>query len=235
MLPDYLLSSVMMSPFMQNDENLGLNVYSLQVLKIRQERRTNVMVRNFIYVLLSLVLIVTVPILVKAQENGERREIPTRFFANFIGTWQAPDSILAKFPPEMAARPLVTYEWGSQKRIVRLFEVHAPDQKEEGLLEGFVLWNPVTHKVEFYAYNKESDFLFRGEYTILEENRIQRIYDVYYPTDHRFYKGGNAVITFRETSSLSEDKKTKFNTVEYFNKRDGRWDPWSTSAMARKR
>lgn len=182
----------------------------------------------------GIVLSLSATSYVIAQQQGEEeRAIPTRLFKNFIGTWQAPDTVLAKFPPEMAEKPLVTLEWSSEKKIIRFYEVHAPGKKEESVLEGMAFWNPVTHKVEFYAYNKDSDFLFKGEYTILEENLIQRVYEVYYPIDHQFYKSGNAVITFRETSSLSEDKKIKHNEVVYYNKRDGRWDPWSTSAMIR--
>ncbi len=100
-----------------------------------------------------------------------------------------------------------TIEWDSRKRGVRILEVregYTAGQKEHRVLEGFALWNPVTGRVEFHAYNYnfEADFLFKGEYTLLEKDKLQRTYEVHYPNDHEFAKRGYPVIKFRVPRNL---------------------------------
>lgn len=183
---------------------------------------------------ISFVIIILVPIYAFGQ-NGNvetRSEIPIRFFTNFIGTYEVPDSLLKKYP-KMADRPMVTIEFDMKKRSVHLIEAHTPNNKGNRTLEGLALWNPLTDRVEFYGYNSDSDFLFKGEYTILKNDLIQRIYDVYYPSGHEFYKNGHAILTFRETMTLSIDAKLLQNKVEYFDKKTDNWLAWSTSTLIR--
>jgi len=100
--------------------------------------------------------------------------------------------------------------------------------KEHRILEGFALWNPVTGRVEFHAYNFEADFLFKGEYTLLEKDKLQRTYEVYYPNDHEHAKRGYPVIKFRETYTLRDPDTIDLNII-YYNKKDNRWDLWGDS------
>jgi hypothetical protein len=166
------------------------------------------------------------------EDSTSRMEIPTKFFRNFIGTYEAPDSRRRKHPG-LADRPLVTIEFDHQKRSVHLIEAHAPGNKFYRVIEGFAFWNPLTGRVEFFANNSESDFLFKGEYSILSDDKIQRKYDVFYPKSHEYYKMGHAILSFRETMTLSENRNILYNKVEYYNKNDDTWLPWSNSALLR--
>ena len=159
----------------------------------------------------------------QAEQKAERKEIPTRYFEPFIGEWELSEEE-KKRNPRFGDR-LSAYEWGPQKRVLRFVEGYLAGRKETRVLEGFAFWNPVTGRVEFYAYNSNEDFLFKGEYTILEKDKIQREYEVYYPADHDYAKRGYSVIKFRETSTL-KDSNTKDVHILYFNKKDNRWDPW---------
>ena len=168
------------------------------------------------------------------QESTIRSEIPTKYFKNFTGTYEAPDS-LRKRHSSIGDRPMVTIAFDKQERTVHLVEAHATGNISDRVLEGFAFWNPVTGHVEFYSYNSESDFLFKGIYSLLKNDTLQRTYDVYYPPGHDYYKRGLAVLSFRETFTLSEDQNILYNTVEYFSKADNKWLFWSNSAMLRKR
>ncbi len=172
------------------------------------------------------------PCLIHAQDN-QKNFLPTQLLENFVGIWHAPDSILSKYP-DMAKQPLITWEWGSNRKTIKIFEHHSEGNKEKGVFEGHIYWNPVTNKIEFFGYNKQDNFLFKGEFTILEQEKTQRIYDVYYPQTHQFYKSGNAVISFKETYTLSDDKNIKYNHLLYYNKKENRWDLWGNSTMIRK-
>ncbi|MCI0490689.1 MAG: hypothetical protein L0229_29195 [Blastocatellia bacterium] len=159
----------------------------------------------------------------ESDRKAERKEIPTKYFEPFIGEWEPSDSDKQKNP--RFKDWVSAFEWGPQKRVVRILEGYPAGQKEKRILEGFAFWNPVTGRVEFYAYNSDADFLFKGEYTILEKGKIQREYEVYYPADHDFAKRGYNVIKFRETHTL-KDPDTIDGHILYFNKKDNRWDPW---------
>ena len=157
------------------------------------------------------------------DQKAERREIPTKYFEPFIGEWQLSDSSRRNNPG--FENRVSGYEWGPQKRVVRFLEGYLPDQKDTRILEGFAFWNAVTGRVEFYAYNSRDDFLFKGEYTLLEKDRVQREFEVYYPADHDFAKRGYSVIKFRETNTM-KDPDTMDVHILYYNKKDNRWDPW---------
>lgn len=79
--------------------------------------------------------------------------------------------------------------------------------------------------MEYHAYNNEADLLYKGEYTLLEKDRLEMSFEVHHPNDHDFAKRGHSVILFKVTYSL-RDRDTLDINITYYNKRDNRWDPW---------
>lgn len=157
--------------------------------------------------------------------DGGRRAIPTRFFAPLIGSWTLPDSAL---PPDSPLRGrYATLAWGPDQRAVMFFEGHLPGRFETAILSGIAAWDPATSRVQFFAYNNQSDFLFLGAYTEIREGYLAREYEVRYPPDHEYAKSGNSVIQFRE-SYTPDGPDRLLTTLEYFNKRDGIWSPWGS-------
>jgi len=94
-------------------------------------------------------------------------------------------------------------EWGPQQRGVRIREGCPIDQdRDKCVLEGFIFWNAVTGRLEFFANNNEADLLFKGEHTLLEKDKLQVMFEVFYPGDHEFAKRGHPIILFKQTYSL---------------------------------
>ncbi|MCI0553938.1 MAG: alpha/beta hydrolase, partial [Anaerolineae bacterium] len=158
------------------------------------------------------------------DKKTARKEIPTGYFEAFIGEWEAPDEVKEKHP-ELKGKIQKIFAWGSHKRPVRILEGCPYNQKDNCMLEGFSFWNPVTGRVEYHAYNNEADLLYKGEYTLLEKDKLQMAFEVHYPNDHDFAKRGHPVILFRVTYAL-RDRDTLDINITYFNKKDNRWDPW---------
>jgi pimeloyl-ACP methyl ester carboxylesterase len=153
-----------------------------------------------------------------------RKEILTRHFEAFIGEWEAPPEVKEKHP-ELKGRIQKIFAWGVHQRPVRILEGCPYDQKDNCMLEGFSFLNPVTGRVEYQAYNNEADLLYKGEYMLVEKDKLHMIVDVHYPNDHDFAKRGHPIIMFRITYALRNADTLDIN-ITYFNKKDNRWDPW---------
>ncbi|MEW6212561.1 MAG: alpha/beta hydrolase [Acidobacteriota bacterium] len=158
------------------------------------------------------------------DKKGQRKETPIKYFEAFIGEWEAPPDVKEKHP-ELKGKIQKIFEWGSHKRPVRILEGCLFNQRGDCMLEGFSFWNPVTGRVEYYAYNNEADLLYKGEYTLLEKDKLHMVFEVFYPSDHDFAKRGHPVILFRVAYSLRNADTLDINIL-YFNKKDNRWDPW---------
>ncbi len=158
------------------------------------------------------------------DKKSARKEIPTGYVEAFIGEWEAPPEVKEK-RPELKGKIQKIFAWGSHQRPVRILEGCPYNQKDNCMLEGFSFWNPVTGRVEYHAYNNEADLLYKGEYTLLEKDKLQMAFEVHYPTDHDFAKRGHPVILFKVAYALRNADTLDIN-IMYFNKKDNRWDPW---------
>jgi hypothetical protein len=124
-----------------------------------------------------------------AQRDGSVRgylaDSSLAFLAPLVGEWSPvlPDSVLR----QLGFRPIAgSYQWTVGGRALRFRESYpAGTSPDSARLDGMVYWNPATEVVEFTAVAGPGDGqgrLFRGEYRLLEDGVVERVYDVYYRT-----------------------------------------------------
>lgn len=131
-------------------------------------------------VLLSL-LILSINGLINAQEN------PLEQLNHYIGTWGPPpgDPIIER-DPKLKDLKVIDFEWGVDKRVIWSKTGIYPDGEEAVVFsEGMITYNPTSKKLEWLEYQIMNEILFEGEYSVLEGNKVQRIYTVYYAEGYK--------------------------------------------------
>jgi hypothetical protein len=118
-----------------------------------------------------------------AQATGDSTLIG---FAALVGSWspsRSPGRTQQPVPPPDFV--LHQYAWtvnGMALRVRENFRAAHPEAEE---LDGMVYWNPATERVEFLAVGgggPGQGRLFQGEYRVLADGAVERVYDVFYRT-----------------------------------------------------
>lgn len=118
-----------------------------------------------------------------AQATGDSTLIG---FTNLVGSWSPsrnPGRTQQPVPPPDFV--LHRYSWtvnGKALRVQENFRAANPGAAE---LDGMVYWNPATERVEFLAVaggGPGQGRLFQGEYRVLADGAVERVYDVFYRT-----------------------------------------------------
>jgi hypothetical protein len=103
-----------------------------------------------------------------------------------VGDW-APS---ANPPPSQRRRPPANfivhrYAWTVGGKALRILEGFQADAPEMAGLDGMIYWNPATERIEFVAvagHGPGEGRFFQGEYRVLTDGSIERVYDVFYRT-----------------------------------------------------
>lgn len=154
-------------------------------------------------------------------------------FQPFIGDWYTtPDSaMLAKFP-ETKDMVGFRFEWlDPNKKILNYYEGIPDGDLKQMILGNFVAQNPRTGDIEFLGYQTRNDYLFKGTFHFLEDNKgLVRLYEVYYPHDTKFRSPKDSLkgmVKYRDVCHLI-GQDTLECTVERWT--EGFWKPWGNGA-----
>ncbi len=148
-------------------------------------------------------------------------EASLAFLEPMMGVW-APTGLPDRIVPADVAQ---SYEWVVGGKAVRIKEGMraAPDGTPQ--MEGMVYWNPATDRVEFVAVAGKGPGqgrLFVGEYRLLADGGVERIYDAYYRSleDIPGETLGGMRRRYREVYRFTDDDHIS-STLEWW--RDGAW------------
>ena len=116
---------------------------------------------------------------------AQNQKNPLEQLSFYIGTWGPPpnDPIIDR-DPKYKDLKVIDFKWGKNKRVIWSKTGLFSDQKEEVYSEGMITYNPNTQKIVWLEYQIENEILFKGEYILLGENKVQRIYTVYYSENY---------------------------------------------------
>ncbi|MGH7631535.1 MAG: hypothetical protein ACREOF_19540 [Gemmatimonadales bacterium] len=149
--------------------------------------------------------------------------------SRLVGLWgPSASSPRAAQRPELRRRVVHDYSWTVQGKALRLREGYALGHREMAELDGLIYWNPATERIEFVAVGGPGPAegrLFLGEYRLLADSAIERIYDVFYRTlaDTPGEELGGARRRYREVyRPVGPD--TIEATLDWW--RGGRWEPF---------
>ncbi len=132
-----------------------------------------------------LIYIVCVTTICKGNLNAQTPGNPLEQLSYYIGTWGPhPDDIMVKKDLKMKDFKVIDFKWGKNKRVIWSRTGVFSDQKEEISSEGMITYNPNTQKIVWLEYQIDNELLFEGEYILLGENKVQRVYTVYYAKDY---------------------------------------------------
>lgn len=136
-------------------------------------------------------------------------------------------------PREAKDRIVHDYRWTVGEQAMRMREGFAVGHPEDAELDGTVFWSPERGRLEFVAVagkDKSQGRLFRGDYRVLDDGRIERTYTVHYRTlaDTPGEELGGLERRYREVYTIEGDALTA--TLEWW--RDGRWQPFGPGQYA---
>lgn len=136
-------------------------------------------------------------------------------------------------PREAKDRIVHDYRWTVGEQAMRMREGFAVGHPEGAELDGTVFWSPERGRIEFVAVagkDKSQGRLFRGEYRLLDDGRIERVYTVHYRTlaDTPGEELGGLERRYREVYTIEGDALTA--TLDWW--RDGRWQPFGPGQYA---
>lgn len=178
-----------------------------------------------------LILAVGFPLAARSQD----RVVPVSLdvLAPMIGTWGAPDSVVAKYP-RLADHVVHAYRWGVGPHAIDLRESFRAGHPDSAELKGLIFLDPATERIGFVAVagtGAEGGRLFRGEYHVLADGAIERVYDVFYRSaaDTPGEELGGRRRRFRETYR-SEGPDNITSTLEWW--LDGTWQPFGPGRYA---
>ncbi|HKJ16911.1 MAG TPA: hypothetical protein VJ984_06175 [Xanthomonadales bacterium] len=160
-----------------------------------------------------------------ASTQAETRDTPIQSFEPFIGEWrvQPNDPMMEKIPEEMQGLASFTFGWGPAERSIKMWEMHPPEEATAAVMEGMGAWNPVTNSIVFLGFNKDSDYLFSGEFRFEGEQSLVREYQVYYPGDDEWSSQvGVKSMRFRDILTLTGKNKMQ-QQVEYYSVSARQW------------
>jgi hypothetical protein len=120
------------------------------------------------------------------------------------------------------------YSWTVGGKAVRIRENYSLGNPDAAELDGMVLWNPATERVEFIAvagHGPDQGRYFEGEYLFRADGAVERVYDVFYRTlaDTPGEQLGGARRRFREVYRWA-GPDTVHATLDWW--RAGRWQPF---------
>jgi hypothetical protein len=158
-----------------------------------------------------------------AAADGEN---PLSGLAPLLGRWGVPPAV-AEARAELQGRVVHDYAWTVGQNALRVRESYALGDAAGAELQGLVYWHPGTGALELRAVagpGAEQGRVFVGEYRVLADGRIERVYDVHYrtPEDTPGEELGGSVRRYREVYTIEGDALTA--TLEWW--RDGAWQPF---------
>lgn len=111
------------------------------------------------------------------------------FLHPFIGEWYT-DLNQDDQQASSAKAPDIGFKflWGHEnKKLLRFYEGIPGGDMNQRIVEFIVAPNPRTGSVEFLGYQMRNDFLFKGRFEPMEDEKgFIRLYDVYYPPGTAF-------------------------------------------------
>ncbi len=117
---------------------------------------------------------------VAAAPRSAAAQIPSdsvlRGLAPLIGAWSPSGR------PEVVVHE---YSWTVGVNAIRIRENFPPGRAADAELVGLVYWNPALERIELIAvagHGSGQGRMFSGEYRVLADGRIERVYDVFYRT-----------------------------------------------------
>ena len=150
-------------------------------------------------------------------------------FQSYIGDWYivSTPEMLDQFP-ETKDMIGFRFEWDDpNQKILRYYEGIPNGDLKQMILGTIVTQNPRTGTLEFMGYQTRDDFLFKGQFHFLEEDKgFIRHYDVYYPHHTKFRNRQDSlrgIITYRDICKL-QGSDTLECVVE--KQVSGLWKPW---------
>jgi hypothetical protein len=163
---------------------------------------------------------------------------PLAFLEPLLGEWApvVPDSILRQ-RPQLRDQVVHRYEWSVGRNALRIREGYPRGKPMESELDGIIYWDPSTQRVLFEAVAGRGDGqgrVFHGEYTLLSDGRIERVYDVSYRTltDTPGEELGGNRRRYREVYTI-DATGTANATLDWW--LGGRWVPFAMGKYSFKR
>ena len=133
---------------------------------------------NILFIILGLFLCVQ-------KLTAQSLENPLEKLSYYIGVWGPPNNDpMIKRDPKMINLKVIDFQWGAFKRVILSRTGLFSNDTNQVFSEGIITYNPNTKKIVWLEYQIENEILFEGEYIVLEENKIQRVYTVYYAEDY---------------------------------------------------
>jgi len=181
-----------------------------------------------ISLLLAVILTVFTTKDILAQEN------PLEELSYYLGTWSIPkdDPFIIK-RPELKNLKVIDFKWGSNNRVIHSRTGIYSENDTIIFSEGIITYNPTTNKLLWLEFQIDGTLLFDGEYKILEDNKVQREYTVYYPVGdksipHPGVKGWTRL--YRETFIPTSTNAIDWITETFIN---GKWIPGMSGGDAK--
>ncbi len=157
---------------------------------------------------------------VSAQEN------PLEGLSYYIGTWGFPknDPFVQK-RPELKDLKIIDFAWGADNKVIHSKTGIYTEGGKKMFSEGIITYNPTTNKLVWLEFQLDGPFLFEGEYVLMGNNKVQRIYTVHYPKGykqipHPEVSGWTRL--YRETFIPTSENSIDWVTETYI---EGKWKP----------
>jgi hypothetical protein len=143
--------------------------------------------------------------------------------APLVGAWRP-----ASDDPQYAGRIVHDHRWTVGGKALRVREGYAVGKIDDAEVDGIVLWNPATERIEFVAvggHGPGQGRYFTGEYRVLADGAFERIYDVFYRSlaDTPGEELGGGRRRYREVYRLA-GADTLNATLDWW--REGNWEPF---------
>lgn len=141
-----------------------------------------------------------------------------------VGSWGAPPNT-----PRVPANHVVhLYEPMVGGKSLRMREGFPAGRSDDAELDGMVFWNVATERIEFVAVAGKGTGqgrFFSGEYRVLPDGAVERVYDVFYRTlaDTPGEELGGARRRYREVYRLA-GRDSVDATLEWWLR--GEWRPY---------
>ncbi|MBQ4822013.1 hypothetical protein [Aquimarina sp. MMG016] len=132
-------------------------------------------------------LLASVLCIIFHSENvfSQKQENPLEQLSYYIGTWGPPsDDPIIKRDAKYKDLKVIDFKWGHNKRVIWSKTGLFSDQKKEVYSEGMITYNPNTQKIVWLEYQIDNEILFEGEYIMLGEHKVQRVYTVFYAENY---------------------------------------------------
>ncbi len=159
-----------------------------------------------------------------ARTKIQKSKNPLEQLSYYIGTWGAPvGHPMVKKNPKLKDLKVIDFEWGHHKKVIWSKTGIYTDEKKEVFSEGMITYNPNNKKIVWLEYQIDNEILFEGEYKILDENKVQRVYTVYYAENYPDIPNPHLdgwTRKYRETFTPTSE-----NTIDWLTETwvDGKW------------